>query len=165
MPIVVIVLALMIYAFAMIAWPGFRGPGLALGGAVGLGLVLYFWIDASETEEAAARITPDDLVLDALAIDRTIRGAALTGRVLNPSERHRLQDMTLALRLRDCSIEAAALEECPVVAEDTAIARPDAPPGQARSFTANFLFDDLPPPSASHRWNWSILGVRATPDR
>lgn len=164
MPIVVIVLALVAYAYAMIAWPGFRRPGLALGGAIALALALYFWNNASETEEAATRITPADLVLDELAIERTIRGAALSGRVLNSSELYRVQDMTLALRLRDCAIDAAALDECPIVAEDSAIARPNVPPGQARSFTANFLFDDLPPPSESHRWNWSVLGVRATPE-
>lgn len=67
----------------MIAWPAFRRPGLALGAAIAFGLAAYFWMNASETEEAANRIRPDEIVLDELAIERTIRGAALSGRVLN----------------------------------------------------------------------------------
>ena len=159
MPIVVLVLALVTYAYAMIAWAPFRRPGLALGAAIALGLAIYFWLAEAETEEAATRITPDDLVLDELAIERTIRGAALSGRVLNRSDRYRLRDMTLTLRLRDCAVDAAA--DCPVVAESSAIARPDAPPGQLRPFTARFLFDNLPAPAENQRWSWFIVATRA----
>lgn len=159
MPIIVLVLALLVYSWAMLAYPGFRRPGLALGVAVAVGLGAYFWLSDPEGESAATRIAVDELAIDAVAIERTIRGAALSGRVLNRSPGYRLRDMTLSLRLRDCATD---LPDCPVVAESSAIARPEAPPGQLRDFTATFLFDTLPPAAEGQRWEWAVTEIRAS---
>src|SRR5690606_29682119 len=102
MPILILVLALAAYAYAMVVEPGFRRWGLVGGAAVGLGLAVYFWHTSPETSRATLRIAPEEITLDQLAIEPSVRGAVLTGRVLNASPTWRLRDMTIALRLRDC---------------------------------------------------------------
>jgi hypothetical protein len=162
MPIVVLIIALAAYAYALITEPGIRRWGLIGGAAVGLGLAVYLWQTAPETTRAALRIDPEELVLDQLAIEPTPRGATLAGRVHNTSARWRLRDMTLTLRLRDCPEAASPPDTCPVIGEARAVARPDAPPGQIRAFSASFIFANLPEPAGTLGWDWQITEVRAT---
>ncbi len=110
-----------------------------------------------------AASSADEVTLSDLAIVRTDRGGlTLTGRVTNGSQRYRLRDLTLAVRLRDCPDPAAAVETCPVIGEATAIARPDAPPGQIRALNAHFVFSKVPPVVGTLRWDWRITAIRAT---
>lgn len=161
MPIVVLVLALVTYAWAMIAYPAFRRAGVVVGIAVVAALAAYFALNEPEDAAAGRRIAPEELAIDEVMIERTIHGATMSGRVLNRSPEYRLRDMTLSLRLRDCG---AGLEaECPVIAEASAIARPEVPPGQLRAFTAIFLFDSLPPPGEAQHWEWIVTAIRANP--
>lgn len=162
MPIVVLVLALAAYAYALIAAPGFRRWGLLLGAAVGLGLAVYFWQTSPETARTALRIDASELTLDQLAYEPSGRGATVTGRVINGSEEFRLREMTLALRLRDCPDAETPVPECPVIGQSTAIARPDVPPGQLRGFSAHFMFTNLPEVAGVLRWDWDIVETRAT---
>jgi hypothetical protein len=162
MPIVVLVLALLAYAYALIAAPGFRRWGLLLGAAVGLGLAVYFWQTSPETARTAQRIDASELVLDQLAYETTQRGATVTGRVANGSEEFRLREMKIALRLRDCPDADTPIVECPVIGQSTAIARPDVPPGQLRAFTAHFMFANVPEVAGILRWDWDIVETRAT---
>jgi hypothetical protein len=160
-PIVVLVLALVAYAYALLAYPEFRRPGLIGGALVGIVLGIYFWQQTPEATRAASRIVPEEIELDHLDLERTARGATLTGRVRNGSERFRLRDVTLVVRLYDCA-EAAAPPDCPVIGEAQAIARPDVPPGQLRAFSAHLLFADLPPLAGTLRWDWRIAATRGT---
>lgn len=162
MPIVVLVLALAAYAYALITAPGFRRWGLLGGAAAGLGLAVYFWQTSPETTQATRRIAPEELVLDQIAVTPTMRGAEMTGRVQNLSPDWRLRDMTLELRLRDCPEAGAPAGDCPVIGQATAIARPDVPPGQLRALTAHFLFTNLPEPQGVLDWDWTIIETRAT---
>jgi hypothetical protein len=162
MPIAVLILVLLAYGYAMLAYPEYRTWGLGLGGLAVAGLGVYFWLNDPEAARTAIRIDPDELVLDALALERTARGATLTGRVRNTSERFRLREMTIELRLHDCPDETIALEECPVVGEANALARPDVPPGQIRGFTAQYVFSNLPPVAGMLRYEWVVTGTRAT---
>jgi hypothetical protein len=162
MPIVVLVLALLAYAYALIAAPGFRRWGLLLGAAVGLGLAVYFWQTSPETARNAQRIDASELILDQLAYETTQRGATVTGRVTNGSEAFRLREMTIALRLHDCPEAEIPIAECPVIGQSRAIARPDAPPGQIRAFTAHFMFSNVPAVAGILRWDWDIVETRAT---
>jgi hypothetical protein len=162
MAIVVLSVALAAYVYALVVEPGFRRWGLLGGAAIGLGLAVYFWNTAPESERAGRRITPQDLVLDQLELERTRRGATLTGRVRNDSAGWRLREMTLAVRLLDCPAPDAPPEDCPVIGEATAIARPDAPPGQVRGFSAHFIFENVPRPSGTLDWDWRIVETRAT---
>lgn len=160
MPIVVLVVVLVAYAWAMIVYPGFRRPGTLAGLAVTAALAAYFALNEPEDVSAGRRIAPEELIIDAVTIERTIRGATMSGRVLNRSPEYRLRDMTLSLRLRECG---AGLEaECPIIAEASAIARPEAPPGQLRAFSATFLFNALPPSSEAQHWEWKVTAIRAT---
>jgi len=88
----------------------------------------------------------------------------VTGRVANGSERFRLRDMTLALRLHDCPDPEAEPASCPVIGEATSIARPDVPPGQLRGFSAHFGFADLPQVVGTLRWDLSVAATRSTAD-
>lgn len=162
MPIVVLVLALMAYGYALAAFPEYRIPGLALGALAVLGLSLYFWRTEPEGERADERIAAEELALDRIELDPSARGATLAGRVHNRSESYRLREMTIALRLHDCPEEETALADCPVIGESRAIARPDTPPGQIRGFTAHYVFNNLPPVTGTLRYEWEIEGTRAT---
>jgi len=162
MPIVILILALMAYAYALVTEPGFRRWGLVGGAAVGLGLAIYFFATAPEATRAELRIPPEEITLDALDLETSERGAVLTGRVTNGSEAFRLREMTLRLTLHDCPDADAALESCPVIGEATAIARPDVPPGQVRAFSAHFIFANVPAPTGVLGWDWQIPETRAT---
>jgi hypothetical protein len=162
MAVVVLVLAIVAYGYAMAAYPEYRTPGLLLGGLVALGLGIYFWRTEPETARTAIRIAPEELVLDRIALERTARGATLAGRVENTSERFRLREMTIALRLHDCPEAATGLAGCPVIGEASAIARPDTPPGQIRGFSAHYVFSNLPAVTGVLRFEWEIVATRAT---
>jgi hypothetical protein len=164
MPIAVLVLALVAYAAALLAWPGFRRWGIAGGVAAAAGLALYFTGQAPETERSGTRIPVAELTLDQVEVTPTARGATLTARVRNDSEAYRLRELTLTLRLRDCPAAETPVEACPVIGEATAIARPDAPPGQIRALSAHFLFANLPPVAGTLRWDWRMTATRATAD-
>lgn len=162
MPILVLTLALAAYVYVLAVEPGFRRWGLVGGAAVGLGLAVYFWNTAPEAVRAALRIGPDELVFDQLELRRSPRGATLTGRVRNDSPAWRLREVTLAVQLLDCPDATRPPDACPVIGEATAIARPDAPPGQVRGFSAHFVFANLPEPSGRLDWDWRVVGTRAT---
>jgi hypothetical protein len=164
MPIVVLVLALVAYAYALVTVPAFRRPGIVAGLVAAGALAFYLARTPSETARSATRITADELVLSDLELARTGRGAALSGRVENRSPRYRLRDLTLAIRLRDCPDPAADPAGCPVIGEATAIARPEVPPGQIRALQAHFVFTTVPPVAGTLRWDWRITAIRATED-
>jgi hypothetical protein len=162
MPIAVLVLALVAYAYALAVLPAFRRPGIVIALIVAVGLGVYFARSGSEAARSATRISEDELTLSDLALDRTGRGATLSGRIANGSPRYRLRDLTLAVRLRDCPEPASAVETCPVIGEATAIDRPDVPPGQIRALRAHFVFSSVPPVAGTLRWDWRITAIRAT---
>ena len=163
MPIVVLVLALVGYGYALLVLPQARPALAAAGLVVALAIGLYLWRQSPpEAERAAERIAPADLTFDQLDLARSGRGATLTGRVTNPSDRYRLREVSLDLRLRDCPRPDAAPETCPTIGEASAIARPDVPPGQIRGFSAHFVFANVPPVAGTLRWDWQATGVRAT---
>lgn len=163
MPIVVLVLALVGYGYALLVLPQARRTLVAGGLVVALALGFYLWRQSPpETERAAMRITPAELTFDQLDLSRSGRGATLTGRVTNGSDRYRLREMSLDLRLRDCPSPEAAPESCPTIGEAAAIARPDVPPGQIRSFSAHFIFANVPPVAGTLRWDWQVTALRAT---
>lgn len=54
-----------------------------------------------------------------------------------------------------------AVTDCPVIGESTAIARPDAPPGQIRGLSASFVFTNLPPLLGTLSWDWEVIDTRA----
>ena len=164
MPLAVLVLALVVYGYALLSYPEFRRPGLIGGALVAAGLAVYFVRNPSESDLAATRIPAEDIVLDELTLERTPNGATLSGRVRNGSDRYRLRDLTLVLRLRDCPTADTPPAECPVIGEAQAIARPDVPPGQIRALSARFTFDNLPPVTGTLAWDWSIAATRATAD-
>jgi hypothetical protein len=164
MPLAVLVLALVAYGYALISYPEFRRPGLIGGALIAAGLAVYFVRNPSEADLAATRIRTDEVVLDELTLERTPNGATLSGRVRNGSERYRLRDLTLVLRLRDCPTAETAPAECPVIGEAQAIARPDVPPGQIRALSAHFTFRNLPPVTGTLAWDGTIAATRATPD-
>jgi hypothetical protein len=163
MPIAVLVLVLVAYGYVMVAYPEYRTVGLALGGAAAVALGAYFWLTEPETARAGARIGPAELTLDALALEPTPRGARLTGRVTNGSAEYRLREMTIELTLHDCPGEATPLDDCAVIGESRALARPDAPPGQTRAFSAPFTFANIPAPAGVRRYEWAVTETRATP--
>lgn len=162
MPIVVLALVVAAWLYAVVAAPRFRVWTLASGAIVCLVLGLYLWRSEPEAEAARTRVAPSELTLDQLALERVGRGATLRGRVLNGSPTYRLREMTLVLRLRDCPTDDAVPTDCPVIGESTAIARPDAPPGQLRAFDALFVFANVPPVTGVLRWDWEIAETRAT---
>jgi hypothetical protein len=163
MAIIILVLVLVAWIFGLVAYPEFRRWLAALGALAAVGIAAHFWLTRSESERAADRIAPTELVLDQLELDPTPRGATLTGRVRNASD-FRLREMILDLRLYDCAAPEGPLDECPVIGEATAIARPDVPPGQIRALSAHFIFSDLPPVLGTLRWDWRITDIRATPE-
>ena len=158
MPIAVLVLTLVAYGFVLIAYPELRRIALIAGGLVAAGLTAYFLLAGPEE----AGIAPSELTLDQIVLERTVRGATIRGRVQNGSERFRLREMTLALRLHDCPTPEAAADTCPVIGEGEAIARPDAPPGQIRAFSAHFSLAGVPPVVGTLRWDLTIVATRAT---
>lgn len=164
MPLAVLVLALVAYGYALLSYPEFRRPGLIGGALVAAGLAVYFVRNPSEADRAAARIPAEDVVLEQLAFERTRTGATLSGRVRNNSDRYRLRDLTLVLRLRDCPAADTPPAACPVIGEAQAIARPDVPPGQIRALSARFTFSNLPPVTGTLAWDETIAATRATAD-
>jgi hypothetical protein len=164
MPLAVLVLALVAYAYALVAVPAFRRPGVAIALIIAIGLAVYFARSGSEATRSATRIAASELTLSDVALARTGRGATLSGRVTNGSPRYRLRDLTLAVRLRDCPEPSTSVDACPVIGEATAIARPDVPPGQIRALRAHFVFSSVPPVAGTLRWDWRITAIRATED-
>lgn len=164
MPIAVLVLTLVGYGYVLLAYPRFRRPAIAAGLLVAAALAIYFTRNPPEAAREGSLIAPSELTLDELSLERTVRGATLTGRIANGSEGYRLRDLTLQLTLRDCPAAASPPADCPVIGEARAIARPDVPPGQVRALSAHFLFSDLPPLAGTLAWDWSILETRATPE-
>lgn len=163
MPIAVLVLALVGYGYAIVVLPHARLPLAVAGVVIAVGLAVYFWRQAPpESELAGQRIAPDELTFDRLDLAQTERGATLTGRVTNGSESYRLREMTLDVRLRDCPAPDAMPETCPAIGEASAIARPDAPPGQIRAFSAHFIFANRPGVTGTLRWDWEVRELRAT---
>jgi hypothetical protein len=162
MAVAILVLTLVAYGYCLIVFPEFRRPGLVIGVLAAAGLAAYFTWQDPQSERSASQIEPAELTLDNLALDETLRGATLTGRIRNGSEAYRLRDLTLALRLRDCPEPETPPEDCPVIGEASAIARPDVPPGQIRALSAHFIFTDLPPLVGTLRWDWRITDIRAT---
>ncbi len=162
MSIAIPVLVLVAYGYALLVWPEYRLPMLAAGVLLAVGLGLYFWRQEPESERAAERIAPDELVFDQVTLARSGRGATLSGRVTNHSPRYRLREVTLGLRLRDCADAAVAPATCPVIGESQAIARPDVPAGQIRAFAAHFVFANVPPIAGTLRWDWNVAAIRAT---
>lgn len=165
MAIAILVLTLVAYGYALIAYPEFRIPGLVAGALAAAGLAVYFVRSEPEAVRSGSLIAPEELSLDGLTLEETPRGASLTGRIVNGSADYRLRDLTLVLRLRDCPAPDMAPDDCPVIGESKAIARPDAPPGQIRALSAHFVFSGLPPVLGTLRWDWRITETRATPDR
>lgn len=157
MPIAVLVLVLVAYGYVLLAWPEVRRPAL-IGGAV-IAAIVGASLLLSRSEPIA--IAPAELTLDRIAVERTARGATLTGRVKNNSA-FRLRDMTLSLRLHDCADPEAEPATCPVIGEGKAIARPDVPPGQIRAFSAHFAFAGVPPLVGTLRWEMTVTDTRAT---
>ena len=164
MAIAILVLTLVAYGYALLAYPEFRRPGLIGGVLVAAALGIYFALSSPEAERSTSRIDPSELTLDGLTLERTLRGASLEGRIRNGSPDYRLRDLTLALSLRDCPTPDTPPETCPVIGEASGIARPDVPPGQIRALTAHFVFRDLPPVAGTLRWDWRITAIRATAD-
>jgi hypothetical protein len=158
MPIAVLVLALVAYGYVVIVYPEVRRPALIGGALVAAGLAAYFLL---ATPNPVA-ITPEELTLDRIDVERTVRGATIRGRVHNRSEQFRLREMTLSLRLHDCPTPQAAPETCPVIGEGQAIARPDAPAGQIRAFSAHFSLAGVPPVAGTLRWDLAIAATRGT---
>ena len=162
MPVAVLIVVIAVYVYALVAAPRFRIPG-AIGGVVVLaGLGWYLLASPSQTERAATLVSVEDLTLDGLELERTIRGATLSGRVANAAETSRLREMTITVRLFDCELEDTALEDCATIGESAAIARVDVPPGQLRGFSAHYIFPDLPPLAGVLRWDHRITALRAT---
>ncbi len=162
MPLAVLAIALIAWLYAMVAAPRFRIPGAIGFALLAAGLGWYFYASESEAERAAARLAPEDVTLDLLEIDRTARGAVLRGRVANGGDAGVLREMTLEMRLFDCPDEDAALDDCVVIGDATGIARVAVPPGQARGFSASFIFPGLPPVVGVLRWDQTITALRAT---
>jgi hypothetical protein len=157
MPIAILVLALVAYAYVLIALPSLRKPALTGGAVIAAIVAASLFLSRPQT----IVIAPDALTLDQVAFERTTRGATVTGRVQNASG-YRLRDMTLALRLHDCADPEAEAATCPVIGESTAIARPDVPAGQIRAFSAHFAFAGVPPVVGTLRWDMTITATRAT---
>ena len=157
MPIAILVLALVAYGMVLITYPKARPLALVAGAAVAALVAAAFMLPGPE--EIA--IAPSELVLDQITVERTARGATVTGRVRNGSAL-RLRDMTLSIRLHDCADPAAAAETCPIIGEGSAIARPDVPAGQIRAFAAHFAFAGVPPVIGTLRWDLTVADTRAT---
>lgn len=157
MPIAVLVLALVAYGYVLIAYPQVRTPAL-IGGAL-IAAIIAASVFLSRPQQIT--IAPEELALDQIAVERTPRGASVTGRVENRSA-FRLRDMTLSLRLHDCAEPEAEPATCPVIGESTTIARPDVPAGQIRAFAAHFAFSGVPPVVGTFRWEMTVVETRAT---
>lgn len=157
MPIAILVLVLVAYGYVLLAYPQVRKTAL-IGGAV-IAAIVAASLTLSRPEHIA--IAPDSLVLDRIEVERTARGATLTGRVENTSP-WRLRDMTLSLRLHDCADPEAEPASCPVIGESTTIARPDVPAGQIRAFSAHFAFSGVPAVAGTLRWEMTVAETRAT---
>lgn len=158
MPLAVLVAAIAGYVYALVAGPRFRRWGLAAGLLTVLLLGLYLFAGGAP---GRPEIAPEALTLDALDLERTPRGATLSGRVQNGSTAFQLLDMTLKLRLHDCLAPELAAAECPIIGESRAIARPGVPPGQIRGFSAPFVFANLPPVIGTLAWDWEVTDTRA----
>src|SRR5690606_2634430 len=61
MPIVVLVLVLGAYVYALVSFPEFRWWGLAGGALAALGLGVYFWQATPETGRTGLRISADEI--------------------------------------------------------------------------------------------------------
>jgi hypothetical protein len=162
MPIAVLVLTLVAYGYVLLVYPEIRRAALLVGALLAAALAAYFLWATPEAQVAETRIAPEDLTLDHIETERTPRGATVTGRVTNGSERYRLRDMTLVLRLLDCPDPADLPDSCPVIGESTAIARPDVPAGQIRAFTAHFIFSGVPPVVGTFRTELTVTATRGT---
>ncbi len=162
MPVAVLIVVIALYVYALVAAPRYRVPGVIAGVLILAGLGWYFFASPSQTERAATLVTVEDLTLDQLDLERTIRGATLRGRVANGAGTAHLREMTITVRLFDCELEDTDLEDCATIGESAAIARVDVPPGQLRGFSAHYIFTNLPPLVGVLRWDHRITALRAT---
>jgi hypothetical protein len=161
MAIAVLVLALVAYGYLLIAFPEHRPIALGLGGAAAAAAAAYFWLGDPETRRAAPLIPPEQVEITEVAVTPTIRGVDMTGQVLNRTAAHPLAEVTIALTMRDCPPDAPPDEACAVAGESRAIARPDAPPGEARPLRASFIFRPAPTIAGEARYEWRLVEARA----
>jgi len=162
MPVAILILVLIAYAYVMLSTPKARVPGAVAGLVIAAGLGWYFYSTSSETVTASRRITVEDLRIDQLQLDQTVRGATLRGRVENLSQTGRLREMTIEVRLFDCPDATTDLAQCAIIADGSAIARVDVPPGQLRAFSGYYVFPDRPDVTGESRWESRVIAVRAT---
>ncbi len=168
MPIAVLVLTLLAFAYGVFAYPQFRTPALAGGALVAAALAAYFFLASPEDSRSTSRIPLADITLDEVAVQQTVRGATVTGRVRNASTRYHLREMMLQVRLHDCptsepaSAPAAAPESCPVIGEGTSLTRPDVPAGETRAFSTHFSLAGVTPATGTLRWELAVTETRAT---
>jgi hypothetical protein len=160
MPIAVLVLALLAYGYVLLAFPEYRVAALAVGAAAGLALAAHFWLADQGAGRAAPAIPLEQIAITGVSVEPTLRGATISGTVRNDAPQLRLDEVTLALSLRDCPDAATPAEACPVAGQATAIARPDVPPGEERPFRADFIFRPVPALSGEARYEWLLVEAR-----
>jgi hypothetical protein len=86
MPVAVLILVLVAYLLGLILYPEVRRWAVAGGVVVAIGLAFYFSREAPEATRAESRIAPEEVTLDQIDVEQSIRGATLTGRIENGSE-------------------------------------------------------------------------------
>ncbi len=162
MPVAALVLVILLYVYLLISKRELRKPLLA-GGVVAMLLVLILTLLVpSESTNRTTRVSLDDLTIDELILTRTERGATISGRMQNGSSNGHIREVVIDMRLFDCAPGHQDLDDCLIIGDASAIARPSIPPGQTRGFTAQFLFSNLPVLSGELAWTLTPAEIRAT---
>ena len=163
MPIAVLVLALVAYGYALLAYPEFRRPGL-IGGAL-IAPVLGALLLAAGAGGDPRRQPHRPRASSPRPARRRADGARRHPDRPRPQRlrRFRLRDMTLALRPPRLPRPPTPAGDCPVIGEAQGH-RPArrARPARSARFSAHFLFAGVPPVAGTLRWDWRIAATRAT---
>lgn len=116
----------------------------------------------TEGDRLRARIPVELVAISDLELTEGARYTRISGRVANGHDVYQLRDFDIESTLYDCPAADTPRADCAVIAQDTAIARVDVPPGQTRTFEAALSFTSRPPPKGVEVWEHRVTGTRGT---
>lgn len=157
---IALVIALGVLVGALIVTYGYRHSLMIVLSILAVVIVALVWYIRYGGEEGADLITPQELELSNLQMTRQYRSSfEMTGRLVNRSEEHTLNAVTITITASDCQSDGA---DCVVVGEVSRDIAVTIPPGQARDVLEQYVFRRFEV-LGELRWSHELSEIRAGP--
>lgn len=135
---IALVIALGVLVGALIITYGYRHSVMIVLSLLAVVIIAAVWYIRYGEDDGAGLITPAELELNNLEMTRQYRSSyRMTGRLVNRSEQHTLNSVTITITASDCQNDGA---DCVVVGEVARTISVEIPPGQARDVLEQYVF-------------------------